>query len=169
MSKEKVVHIELPQSSVGAPLPKILSDESSLYVAYYLESSQNFTNGTSIKEVTEESTDETVGIISFELFLAYQFGAPNDEAIDGHPLSSKGLRPYGSFIIENSKWLKYFEKINRVHPEHKKEDFEFLNHYILTFHDTTLEIIAKDYSVEIFNGSMQQAIQYINQTLFMGT
>jgi hypothetical protein len=95
----------------------------------------------------------------------FQFGPPNDEAFNGHPLYKKGLKPYGVYEIKNSTWIGYFEKMNSVHPYHKKEYFERYKHFIFSFHDTTLEVIAEHYEIETINGSIKKAISIIQNKL----
>ncbi len=81
---------------------------------------------------------------------------PNDEAISGHPLYAKGLKPYGAYRVEESRWLAELGKRNSVHPYHEKSKFlAGKTHYIFTFHDSTLEAIAKDFSVSFDEGSIK--------------
>ena len=137
----QVLELKEEQSSVGAPCPLILSDEYNLYVAYFMQEQQvNF-------EL------EAVGLVKFTGFHSYKFGAPNDEAFHGHPLSKNGLKPYGTFKIQNSTWLQELCKQNSVHPYHSDDNFNKLCHYIWSFHDTTLEVIAKNYELSIHQGS----------------
>ena len=159
--EEKVNEIDLPQSSVGAPMPVVLSSEHDLYVAYYLQNTPEGWDGTSVRIMSDIKSDEPVAIVKFPLYKAYLWGPPNDEAFAGHPLASKGLEPYGTFIIENSKWIEYYEKMNSVHPYHKKEYFEGYKHFIFSFHDTTLEVISESYEFEIIKGSLRDARKII--------
>ncbi|HEX8863370.1 MAG TPA: hypothetical protein VGC06_30595 [Actinomycetes bacterium] len=59
---------------------------------------------------------------------AWQWGPPNDEALQGHPLVDRGLRPYGVFRVEGSSWIRQLERMNRVHPQHRPEAFRDLCH-----------------------------------------
>ncbi len=69
-----------------------------------------------------------------------QFGYPNDEALPGHPLYSRGLSAYGIFEVRNSLWVRQITERNRVSfpnaPDSKKK------HYIICFHDSSFECIA---------------------------
>lgn len=128
-----------PQSSVGAPIPIILSNEHITTIAYYVQ--EDF-------ELYGDE-DERIAIVKFNMCHAYMFGPPNDEAFSGHPLASRGLKPYSSYIIENSSWINTLEKMNSVHPYHSPELFKDCNHFILSFHDSTFECIATNYEYEI--------------------
>jgi hypothetical protein len=138
--KDKVLPLSnVPQSSVGAPCPVVLSNEHTTVVAYYTQED----------EINFESDIEPIAIITFRFCYSTMFGPPNDEAFDGHPLSSRGLEPYSSFIIKDSSWLRTLIKMNEVHPYHNLKMFEGFKHFILAFHDSTFECIAKDFEVEI--------------------
>ncbi len=78
--------------------------------------------------------------IEFEICQITKFGYQNDEAIEGHPLYSKGLRAYDIFRVENSEWIKSIERQNQVN--FPNTDYKSLQHFIFTFHDSTFECIA---------------------------
>src|SRR5215510_14038401 len=122
--KDRVVPIkDIPQSSVGAPIPIVLSDEFVTVVAFYLQNTPDDWDGTSIRIIGKETESETLALVRFFPCYASIFGPPNDEAFTGHPLENRGLRPYGAFIIENSSWIRRLEQMNSVHPCHKPERF----------------------------------------------
>jgi hypothetical protein len=81
-------------------------------------------------------------LATFSGVRCFYLGAPNDEALDGHRLSSHGLKPWAFQEVINSDWISELERRNRVHPSHGKALFEGLNHYIVTFQDETFECIA---------------------------
>ena len=106
-----------------------------------------------------DSSDETIALVVFERPSIHTFGPPNDEAFSGHRLSSKGLKLYGAYEIHNSQWISQLEKMNAVHPYHVKDRFlEGKRHFILTFHDSTFECVARNYSFKIGNGSIKSAL-----------
>lgn len=150
--KDKVIEINnIPQSSVGAPIPVVLADEHLTIVAYYIQE--------------DEGDEEAIAIVSFRRCLSVMFGPPNDEAFTGHPLASRGLRPYSSFVIENSSWLRVLEKMNSVHPYHSHKLYEDYKHFILSFHDSTFECIAVNYEYEILKGKMIDAIDRMKEKM----
>ncbi|MGI0134497.1 MAG: hypothetical protein ACREBW_06025 [Candidatus Micrarchaeaceae archaeon] len=155
-ANSKLIEIKnLPQSSVGAPLPSLLSSERNLFLLYYLQNTPENWDGKTVRMV-DVGTTESVGIINFAPYSAYKFGPPSDETIRGHPLYKSGLKPYSFFEVEKSEWIETLEKMNSVHPHHKKERFQTLKHYIFTFHDSTFECVARSYELEIKDGPMSE-------------
>lgn len=156
---------DIPQSSMGAPIPIVLSDEFVTVVAFYIENTAEGWDGTWIRVVGPDTEGETVALIRFSICYAYSFGPPNDEAFSGHPLAERGLTPYGAFLIERSSWIRQLERMNSVHPYHKPERYHSLNHYILSFHDSTFECVANGYRIELHEGSARSAVSRMTNLL----
>jgi hypothetical protein len=76
-----------------------------------------------------------------------RFGIPNDEAPPGHPLTPHGLSPYGAHEVIDSEWLNELRTIERRHPQSQAMPLQTSKHWMLTFHDTTLEAIATGIAV----------------------
>ena len=153
--KDRVVEIEgIPQSSIGAPIPFIMSDESKVILAYYLEEKPPDWDGTSVRMVGLSTNDEPIALVQFDRYKAYYFGPPNDEAFAGHPLASRGLRPYGFFQIENSSWVRQLGNMNSVHPCHMPDNFLDLKHVIISFHDSIFECVCSNFQLKIKRGSI---------------
>jgi hypothetical protein len=96
--KDRVVQLaDLPQSSIGAPLPLVLADEHVVVMAYYLEERDPSWDGTTVRIVDPISSDEPVAIVRFRRCRTHMFGPPNDEAFSGHPLAARGLSAYRAF------------------------------------------------------------------------
>ena len=164
--KDEVIKLEgILQSSGGAPMPIVISDEDDLYCAYYLQNTPADWDGTTVKKMDKDSEGKPIAIVKFPHFHVFQFGPPNDEAFNGHPLYAKGLKPYGAYEIKKSSWIDYFEKINSVHPFHRKNRFKQYKHFIFSFHDTTLEVVAESYEIETCKGSIKKAISTIQDKL----
>jgi hypothetical protein len=98
----------------GAPRPAVNSDGHTLLCAYVVNSTV--------------APAGRVALLKFETTLQYKFGYPNDEALQGHSLYRFGLKPYGFFVVENSP--------------HRPGIYSRFQHWIITFHDETLEVIA---------------------------
>lgn len=114
-----------PQPNSGAPLPRIWSDELRLIVTYI-------------------TRDHRYGVIDFRTCFLLKFGLPNDEALHGHSLYSRGLKPYCMQRVRNSSWLSAAERANSVHRYHKRSEFlKGKEHYVLAFHDSILECLVK--------------------------
>ena len=92
-----------------------------------------------------ETSDDKFAVIQFPLVTSFQFGAPNDEALGGHPLSKFGLKYYQVHRVDNSPWIAELERRNAIHPRHDRERFiKEAVHYVFTFQDSTLECVVKD-------------------------
>jgi hypothetical protein len=164
--KDRIVLLEdIPQSSVGAPIPVVLSDELVTIVAFYLQDAPDVWDGTSVRIVSSETEGEPLALIRFSLCYASMFGPPNDEAFEGHPLANRGLRPYGAFVIENSSWIRRLEQMNSVHLHHKPERFWARKHYVLSFHDSTFECVADGYTIELHDSSIKQILPRMMELL----
>jgi hypothetical protein len=160
--KEKLQRLtDLPQSSVGAPCPLVFATEHALYVTFYLNDVDPTWDGTTVKVVGPHTTNEPSIIVKFDRVTAHYFGMPNDEGISGHHLYPLGLEPYSYYTVLNSSWRDELEKMNKVHPYHKKAHYDDIKHFIFTFHDTTLEVFARTYSAEITNLPLKENMERI--------
>lgn len=75
-------------------------------------------------------------------------GPPNDEAIEGHRLYSRGLSDVlWAGTVEQSEWIADLERRNRVHSGHNPAWFARLTHFILPLKEDTVEVIAEAVTV----------------------
>jgi hypothetical protein len=159
-SKDTVIELaDVPQSSVGAPCPMILAGENHLHLAYYIEDRSPGWDGTTVRVVGEGTTGEPVALVEFTHAYAHMFGPPNDEAFSGHPLASRGFRPYAVHEVRDSSWVRRLERMNAVHPCHRPERFARYRHFIFAFHDTTFECVAESFSITVHGGCVAQVLQ----------
>src|SRR5215472_2586698 len=151
---DRVVTLEdIPKSCAGSPEPLILANEQRVVLAYYyIEETDPPWDGKTWR-IESQDGSEPIAIARLDC-LAHMSGPPNDEAFDGHPLASRGLHAYGSFRIEGSSWIRKLERMNRVHPLHRPEDFERFHHLVFAFHDSTFECVCRDFDVRTVHGSM---------------
>ncbi len=132
-----------PQPDIGAPLPVVVADESCVFITYIvLEPNPNW-DGTHVTVLTLD-TEKFIATMEFEHAYLHMFGSPNDEVFKGHPLWSRGLKPYSVSEVKDSSWIRKLERLNSVHPMHDPKRFLTLHHFIITFHDSTFECIARD-------------------------
>jgi hypothetical protein len=136
---------DLPRSDVGAPSPVVLADEFSTVVAYCVLDGEQSAVETLTDGVPEDG--EPMVVVQFAGRRAHMFGPPNDEAFAGHPLAARGLHPYGAFRIERSSWIRGLERMNSVHRHHRPEAYAQLSHFVLSFHDSTFECVARELQV----------------------
>lgn len=140
----------------GAPLPMLLSNEGKLALLYYID--QYTYNNISFPVPRDIEGDLGVATLYFTGVYNMQFGSPSNESISGHRYHNFGLRSYVFYQVENSEWIREVEKMNSVHPYHSKERYTVLNHYLIGFHDSVFECIAKQFDVEFFNCNMREAM-----------
>jgi hypothetical protein len=144
--KDSVVTLsEIPRPEAGASSPVVYASDGTLAVAYYTT-----------------PADDAVALISFTMPHVHLFGAPNDEALDGHPLYERGLTFYAAFEVRDSSWLRSLERMNRVHMFHDPARFAVYRHFIITFHDTTFECIAEGFSVSMHKEGPTEVIRLAN-------
>jgi hypothetical protein len=150
----------VPQSSIGAPVPIVVADEHRVVLAYYLEDTETDAewDGQTIRVVGPADASEPLAIVRFAFCYAHIWGPPNDEAFRGHPLTSRGLHPYGAFEVRKSSWIRGLERMNSVHPYHRPEAFWKRRHLIFAFHDTTFECVCDGFDVTLSRGSVASAV-----------
>lgn len=112
----------------GSPCPAIHSDGHRLLCAYYVGRGAH--------------AQGTAAVLRFEGVLQFRMGYPNDEALHGHPLAKLGMEHYEVYLVENSPLIAELEDQNRVHPSFRPGMYDQFRHWILTFHDETLEVVA---------------------------
>lgn len=150
---------DAPQSSVGAPCPAVLATEHTVHLAYFLQNTPKGWDGSTARVMDERTVGDPVALVSFTRPYAHMFGPPNDEAFQGHPLASRGLRPYSVSEIRDSSWIRHLERMNAVHPAHRPEHFAHYRHFVFAFHDTTFECVARAFSASVHSGSVAEVLE----------
>lgn len=118
-----------PLMDSGAPMPAIYSDETGLTCAYLMAS---------------QSEVGSTAVVHFEGVLYYAMGYPNDETLHAHPLYANGLKFYRFHLVENSPLIADLDRRNQIHGRHVAGAYiEQFRHWIITFHDETLEVVAR--------------------------
>jgi len=131
MSTRVISWSDPPAMSVGAPLPVIRRVADSLIVAYIC-SNPEFPGWDSGAAPEHSGFDVWSAVLRFDGVAWHHFGAPNDERLHSHPLYPLGLGCYGFWEVLDSP---------RVPAA------SVLRHWIATFHDETLEVVAASASV----------------------
>jgi hypothetical protein len=93
-----------------------------------------------------------------------KFGYPNDEALSGHPLYSKGLDAYGVCEVISSSWVKTLTEQNRVAFPDTPDST--LRHFIITFHDSTFECIARELKASVSEEPYEKVFAEITRRTF---
>lgn len=148
-----------PPWDVGAPLPHVLSSGLQTFVIYNMREANPGWDGSSAHRVDPASGElRLIAMVEFERCIAHRLGPPNDEALHGHPLHGRGLVAYGAHIVERSRWIAELMKINSVHSQYDPERWAQYQHYLLAFHDQTLECIARGYTCKQTLSSFTEAL-----------
>ncbi len=150
---------DVPLPDSGAPLPHLYATESEIQIAYYVSESDSRWKVRQVKlwsDSDELVAEDCFAVVTCNAIYAHFFGPPNDEAFSGHPLSEKGLHPYGVFEVRESSWIQALAKMNSTHQSHSPEVFSQYRHFIISFHDSTFECVGQSLSFEIFNGDVSE-------------
>jgi hypothetical protein len=149
-SKERVRQLDVGlQWDIGAPMPHLIQSESRTFLTFYLSDPRPDWDGTFVEVIDPTSpSPASLGVIQFLSCHGAVLGGPNDEAYHGHRLWGRGLSEVGAYRaaeVLNSAWIAGLEEQNRVHPQHRAEAFASNRHFILGFHDSTFECIARGF------------------------
>ncbi|MDO9439907.1 MAG: hypothetical protein Q7T73_03360 [Beijerinckiaceae bacterium] len=85
-------------------------------------------------------------------------GAPNDEAISGHPLWPHGLddvRWIG--LVKKSDRLRSLAAQNSAHHAHNRRRFDSLDHYIAPLKECVAEVVASSVETQRYDASALDA------------
>jgi hypothetical protein len=126
----------------GAPMPCLLSGLRT-FVIYYLRSNDRVLDQQGFGEPGWDQ-EHGVGVIEFHGVTSIKIGSPNEEVLHGHPLSGHGLELYAVNLVSNSPWIRELADLNRAHPRFREESWVRRRHYVLPFHDETVECVARD-------------------------
>ena len=93
-----------------------------------------------------------------------RFGYPNDEALPGHPLYTRGLSGCGAFEVRNSRWVRALTERNRVAFPSTPDSNQ--THFIIPFHDSCFECIADSLKVTLTTQPYAEVFTSITQRAF---
>lgn len=160
INDDTVVEIsDVPSPDPGAPLPIVHASENGLQIAFYVAEGDSHWKSSHAKlwsDSDELVVEDCVAIVTCHGNYAHAFGPPNDEAFSGHPLSERGLHPYGVFEVKDSSWIRAFEQMNSVHEAHSPEAFSQYRHFVISFHDSTFECVGHSLTFEVYNGDVSE-------------
>jgi hypothetical protein len=125
----------------GAPMPVLLSGLRT-FVAFYLSVPGRVSGGTNPRGRGPQA-DHGIGIVEFKRATNIKIGSPNDEVLRGHPLWGSGLEFYSAHEVKNSPWITELMEVDRAHERFDESQWGGRRHFMLTFHDETLECVAK--------------------------
>ena len=130
-------------------MPHILASGDSVFVLFYLRPPVPAGGDAAMGAGRHSSEHRPVAVVEFIGVHAVLFGGPNDEALSGPRLYGRGLEYYAIHEVRASSWITEVERVNSVHPHHQDGWHTWLRHFVITFHDETLECLARDVRTEI--------------------
>jgi hypothetical protein len=125
----------------GTPLPVLLSGLRT-FVAFYLSAHGPVVGGADPR-VLDPQTDRGIGVVEFKRATSVKIGPPNDGVLREHPLWGSGLEFYSAHEVTHSPWIRELMAVDRAHERFDESQWTGRRHFMLTFHDETLECVAK--------------------------
>lgn len=122
------------------PMPVLLSGLRT-FVAFYLNVSDPVVGGTNPR-ARDPQGDHGIGVVEFMRMTSIKIGSPNDEILRGHPLWGSGLEFYSAHEVKNSPWITELMGVDHAHERFDESHWSGRHHFMLTFHDETLECVA---------------------------
>ena len=123
------------------PRPVLLSGLRT-FVVFYLSAHDRLFDATHPR-VPAPHADLGVGVVEFKRATSVKIGLPSDEVLRGHPPWGGGLELYRAHEVKNSPWITELMDVDRAHERFDESQWKGRRHYLLTFHDETLECVAK--------------------------
>lgn len=120
----------VPRSAIDAAEPFVVANERRVAVAYRIEEAEFERFGPFAED------DDPFCVVLFSEAAFHQFGLPNDDDLDAHPLAQRGLRRYFAHEIEHSSLVS--------DSWGQTASAEGWRHFLLTFQDSTYECVAAD-------------------------
>lgn len=163
MKAEKIKIINwTPKWDGGAPMPHVYSNNGKVYLTYIVADWDK-------ESINDFQTLEHNGYEEFHALVEFQgntfkFGVANDEVFHGLPFYEQEME--WAQIIENSQWLEEIKTIHKVHPYFKESRWKNDKHYLLTFKDEILEVIATGFTIEIFKTSSKRLAQEVIDRIY---
>jgi hypothetical protein len=143
----------VPPCEFGAPLPAVMADDWRVTLFYVVEEIDEDWDGMTVSVIGSNTPDRGIAVIRFARPHAHFLGPPDEEVIHTHPYAALGLSPCNAFEVEHSDWIAALCARSRRSSRHAEARFEALRHFIFTFHDTTFEILANGFELEIQAGA----------------
>jgi hypothetical protein len=139
-------------------MPHVFANGNSVFVLFFMRYPKP-AGGDTVAAVGRGSEHKSVALVEFVGAHAVMFGGPNDEALGGHRLYGRGLEYHAIHEVHASSWITEAERVNSVHPHHQGGWHAWLRHFVITFHDETLECLARDVRTETSGDSFPEAVR----------
>jgi hypothetical protein len=98
--------------------------------------------------------------------LAFKFGYPNDEALGGHPLYARGFHGVAVYEVLESSWVAALAEQNRVKFPDSDLSGWGVRHFLLSFHESTLEALGRGLDVSLTEEPLAVVVTGMQSWLF---
>ena len=135
---------------LGSPEPAVYENRGTAWVAYRCDNGDSAGWGIGAG-LSDAAPAECCAVLRFTGVESLTLGPPGDERLHEHPLHDAGLEPYSFHVVEDSDEATEGQTA----------------HWIVTFHDETLEVIAEDadiFEARIDASSPEQALTQVGLT-----
>lgn len=143
----------VPPCEFGAPLPAVMADDWRVTLFYVVEEIDADWDGQTVSVIGPNTPDRGIAVIRFDRPYAQFLGPPDEEIVHTHPYARLGLSPCAAFEVDQSDWIAEMRGRSHLLRPHAEARFDALRHLIFTFHDTTFEILANGFEIEIQAGA----------------
>jgi len=154
---EQATRLRLPlEWDTGVPLPVLLQSERRTFLAFE-------------QPGEAEPLSDGVGIVEWHGCWGAVLSPLNDEVLHGHRLWTRGLKDVGYYRaaeVSESAWIRELERVSSFHREFRREHFADLRHFIIGFHDSTFECVARSFTCYAAAGSLQAVVLTIAGLLY---
>ena len=142
----------------GAPEPHLLCSGWKTLLLYYIAEHDPNWDGSYVQVADPASpVIRAIALVEFQMCTDATLGGPNDEG--RHPLVDRGYGGYGAYLVKNSRWIEQNKRMASFHPSFDPSTWTDPNHYLLAFHDQTLECLAEGYRIEELRVSFSEAFE----------
>lgn len=127
---------DIPEPSMGAPLPFVLGDERRLSLCYNQTQASYYT-GRKITATDVEGVPDKVAVLRFTGVQTSYLGGLSETSQYCHSLADLGLTSFYAWEVSGSELVRYQNRKDLM-----------LRHIIVLFHDSMFEVVCEDFTVK---------------------
>ena len=153
----------------GAPLPVLIADDyRAVVVCYAVDSRPPIAAPRQLQPGSNyfDAGPEAFALIEFKGPVEVRLGGPNEEGLEALDLASRGLRRFEAHVVRNSRWLSERIYLQSKWRASAAQDWDGMQHYFLTFHDSMIEALAWDIVARQFIGRRDEALTEAQRMVF---
>lgn len=159
----------------GAPIPHLVQSEHRAFLAFHLRNNDPAWDGSTVTVVSPHDTNPSqLGVIEWLRCGGAVLGGLNDDSFAGHPLWRRGLkdsprRGQASGEVTGSAWVAEWMAADQSGDHRSTIPFKTFRHFILQFHDSTFECVARGFVSYRAGTTMAGLLRLLTQHLIDGT